>query len=231
MPPLLSSEMCVAYTNPQTSSIYVSGPPLGTGFPRPRSLGIQVNGIGTNILLMRPRHGSIFSSNSPKVGNITKLLKHADIQQWSAIVGPLLAIAKGDPQPVIGSGLHCFDSRVHVLASAVRSCKVAGPKALRSPSPGYRPGDRGRHHIGCRPNGPIVRRSAMGTVGPLGRSHVNTKYSPFPPGVALGWVNWCPFGAKEQNVSLSLPLPEPREELPPIARLFVVDVLRPRVPE
>ena len=39
--------------------------------------------------------------------------------------------------------------------------------------------------------------SFSGTVGPLGRNILYVV--PFPQGVALGWVNGCPFGAKQRR--------------------------------
>jgi hypothetical protein len=83
-----------------------------------------------------------------------------------------------------------------------------GPKALCFPSPGHRPGYWAIRSFIFRPNGSTVRRPALETVSPLGRSRINTQQEltrvrRFPR--ALPWAGRTAAPAGQTNHILQMP--------------------------
>jgi hypothetical protein len=79
------------------------------------SKNLKVEGVWTNILLMRPNHRAIKNPCLLEIIFVSKLAEYAKIEQASAVINTTLPIGKSKPQLVVICWRDFTDSWVHVF--------------------------------------------------------------------------------------------------------------------
>jgi hypothetical protein len=77
--------------------------------------GILVEGVGTDVLLVRPDYRSQFGANLPEIRLITQFGEDAKIQEGRAVVDAYFAAREYDFQPVTAQGFDALDLWIHDL--------------------------------------------------------------------------------------------------------------------
>ena len=143
------------------------------------------------------------------LGMISQHAEHFFSDRFISEKCPPLLGAEHDMQPYPRQGLRHFRLSSHQTGTpcedtaSARSRQFAslGPKAHGFAQPRATPWEiLAKRLVFSRPNGPTVHRAARQTIGPLDRitTHRTNRDFHLSQGVALGWTNGRPFGAKKR---------------------------------